>query len=100
MMLMIPAEPSALYFADGLVMISIFSMLPAGSCSNMSPWFSAVSPDDFPFASGDDFLKAVEGSGKIFANEVYNDYKKFSEYLKDYLQYREKKDEYYLPLMH
>lgn len=44
-----------------------------------------LSPDDFPFASGDDFLKAVEGSGKIFANEVYNDYKKFSEYLKNYL---------------
>jgi predicted ribosome quality control (RQC) complex YloA/Tae2 family protein len=40
--------------------------------------------DDFPFSSGDDFLSAVEGSGKIFANEVYNNYDKFSDYIKNY----------------
>ncbi|MCP1222838.1 NFACT family protein [Sebaldella sp. S0638] len=44
-----------------------------------------LTSDDFPFTSGDDFLAAVEGSGKIFANEVYNNYNKFSEYLKNYL---------------
>ena len=51
-----------------------------------------LTKDDFPFDSGDDFLKTIEGSGKIFANEVYNDYNKFSEYLKNYLPIIYKQD--------
>lgn len=43
-----------------------------------------LTTDDFPFGSSDDFLKDVEGSGKIFAGEVYNDFNKFSDYLKNY----------------
>ena len=46
---MMPAEPSELYFDDGLVMTSTLSMVSAGSCSSICDWLSDVSPESFPF---------------------------------------------------
>ena len=46
---MIPAEPSAENFDEGLSITSIRSMLSAGNCCNMLARLSLVSPDDLPF---------------------------------------------------
>ena len=47
-MLIIPAVPSGLYLAEGLVMTSTCLISSAGIISSMSAWLSAVSPDAFP----------------------------------------------------
>ena len=47
-MLIIPAVPSGLYLAEGLVMTSTCLISSAGIISRMSAWLSAVSPDAFP----------------------------------------------------
>ena len=45
---MIPAVPSGLNFADGLVMTSTRSMLSAGICSRIWARLSAVRPESLP----------------------------------------------------
>ena len=45
---MTPAVPSGLYFAEGLVMSSTDSMLPAGICSSICARLSSVSPAGRP----------------------------------------------------
>ena len=47
-MLMMPAEPSAENFADGLSMTSMWSMLSAGNCCRISSRLSLVRPPALP----------------------------------------------------
>ena len=48
MMLMMPAVPSGLYLAEGLVITSMRSMLSPGICSRIWARLSAVRPDSLP----------------------------------------------------
>ncbi|OQC33636.1 MAG: hypothetical protein BWX65_00917 [Bacteroidetes bacterium ADurb.Bin057] len=43
-----PAVPSGLYFAEGLVIISTACILPAGICSKICARLSSVSPAGLP----------------------------------------------------
>ena len=48
-MLMMPAEPSAENFADGLSITSMLSMVSAGNCCRICARLSVVRPDALPF---------------------------------------------------
>src|ERR1700722_15583349 len=51
MILMMPLRPSASYFAGGVVITSIFSILVAGIAFNTSEGFLAIMADSLPLIS-------------------------------------------------